>query len=70
MNNKSISNAKDDVLRGSEAAIKRAAQKAREIAEATGTPLVVNRGGKTVLIDPSDLGPSGGNSANENKAES
>ena len=70
MNNKSISNAKDVVLRGSEAAIKRAAQKARKIAEETGTPLVVNRGGKTVLVDPSGLGPSGDNSANDDKAKS
>jgi len=55
MNKKSITTAKDDVLSGSQAAMERAAKKAREIAQATRTPLVVNRDGETVLVEPSEL---------------
>jgi hypothetical protein len=38
-----------------EAALLRAAKKAREIAMQTGTPIVVNRDGKVVKLDPRDL---------------
>ncbi len=65
MNKKSISTAKDQALRGSQAAMERAAVRAREIAESTGTPLVVNRGGKTVLVEPSDLNSAAKDSAND-----
>ena len=65
MNKKSISTAKDGALRGSQAAMERAAAKAREIAESTGTPLVVNRGGKTVLVNPSDLDSASNGNAND-----
>ena len=55
MNGKPISEAKDPDLRNIDAALKRAAERAREIARQSGTKLVVNRGGKTILIDPEDL---------------
>ena len=55
MNGKPISEANDPDLRNVEAALKRAAVRAREIAKASGTKLVVNRGGKTILIDPEEL---------------
>lgn len=55
MNSKPISEANDPDLRNVDAALKRAAVRAREIAKQSGTKLVVNRGGKTVLIDPDDL---------------
>lgn len=55
MSGKLISEANDPDLRNIDAAIRRAAERAREIAKNSGTQLVVNRGGKTVLIDPKDL---------------
>lgn len=55
MNGKPISEANDPDLRNVDAALKRAAARAREIARQNGTKIVVNRGGKTVLIDPDDL---------------
>lgn len=55
MNGRPISEAKDPDLRNVEAALKRAAIRAREIAKSTGTKLVVNRGGKTILIEPDDI---------------
>ena len=55
MNGKSISEANDPDLRNIDAALRRAAERAREIARQSGTKLVVNRGGKTILIDPEDL---------------
>ena len=55
MNSKPISEANDPDLRNIDAALKRAAERAREIARQSGTKLVVNRGGKTILIDPEDL---------------
>lgn len=61
MTDKLISEANDPDLRNIDAAIKRAAERARQIAKESGTPLVVNRGGKTILIDPIDLP----NSSNE-----
>jgi len=70
MNKKSISTAKDEALRGSQAAMERAAAKAREIAESTGTPLVVNRDGKTVLVNPSDIDSSQNGSASNGDSSS
>ena len=64
MNDKSISEANDPDLRNIDTAIKRAAERAREIAKQSGTQLVVNRNGKTVLIDPKDL-PSSKNEASK-----
>jgi len=64
MNGKLISEANDPDLRNIDAAIKRAAERAREIANESGTQLVVNRGGKTILIDPKDL-PDSSNESNK-----
>ena len=64
MNDKLISDANDPDLRNIDAALKRAAERAREIAKESGTQLVVNRGGKTILIDPKDL-PDSSNKASE-----
>ena len=64
MNGKPISEANDPDLRNVDAALKRAALRAREIAKQSGTKLVVNRGGKTVLIDPEDL-PNSSNEASQ-----
>jgi hypothetical protein len=64
MNDKPISEANDPDLRNVDAALKRAAARAREIARQSGTKIVVNRGGKTVLIDPDDL-PNSGNEASK-----
>lgn len=64
MNSKPISEANDPDLRNIDAALKRAAVRAREIAKQSGTKLVVNRGGKTVLIDPEDL-PDSNNEASK-----
>ena len=55
MNGKLISEANDPDLRNIEAALKRAALRARKIAKDSGTKLVVNRGGKTILTDAEDL---------------
>jgi hypothetical protein len=64
MNGKPISEANDPDLRNVDAALKRAAARAREIARQSGTKIVVNRGGKTVLIDPDDL-PNSNNEASK-----
>lgn len=64
MNGKPISEANDPDLRNVDAALRRAAVRAREIAKQSGTKLVVNRGGKTVLIDPEDL-PDSSNEASK-----
>ncbi|SDX48323.1 hypothetical protein SAMN05216333_13922 [Nitrosomonas oligotropha] len=53
MNQKSIELAKDPDLAGSLAAIRRAAQRARQLAVSTNTELVVLRNGKCVHIKPS-----------------
>ena len=55
MNIKPISEAKDADLRNSQAALERAAKRARDVAVKTGTPLVVKRNGKTTLVDPAEL---------------
>lgn len=52
MNRKSIEHAKDPDLRGSVAAIRRAARRARLVALNTGTKLVVARSGSFVLVTP------------------
>ena len=53
MNQKSIELAKDPDLAGSLVAIRRAAQRARQLAVSTNTELVVLRTGKCVHIKPS-----------------
>ncbi|TXI42633.1 MAG: hypothetical protein E6Q59_00615 [Nitrosomonas sp.] len=53
MNQKSIELAKDPDLAGSLVAIRRAAQRARQLAVSTNTELVVLRNGKCVHIKPS-----------------
>lgn len=55
MNSRPISEAKDPDLRNIDIALKRAAVRAREIAKRCGTPLVVNREGKTILVNPDEL---------------
>jgi len=45
----------DQDMAGSYAAMLRAAQRAREIAKQTGTPLVIWRDGRVVLLSPHDL---------------
>ena len=50
MNSKPISQAKDPDLRNAQAAMKRAEQRAREIAKQTNTSLVVQRNGRMVLL--------------------
>jgi len=53
MKNRPISEAKDPDLRSSQAALDRAAKRARDVAIKSGTSLVVKRNGKTALVDPS-----------------
>ena len=53
MNQKSIELAKDPDLAGSLVAIRRAAQRAKQLAASTNTELVVLRDGKCVHIQPS-----------------
>lgn len=43
-------------LKGSLAAMRRAVQRARVLAQQTGTEIVVQRGGKTVRLAPGDKG--------------
>jgi hypothetical protein len=52
MNQKSIELAKDQDLAGSLVAIRRAAQRARQLAASTNTELVVLRNGKCVHVKP------------------
>ncbi len=52
VNTQPVSQAKDADLRLSQAALERAAQRAREIAARTGTALVVSRNGKVERIAP------------------
>ena len=54
MNQKSIELAKDPDLAGSLVAIRRAAQRAKQLAASTNTELVVLRDGKCVHIKPSE----------------
>ena len=53
MNDRPIEEAKDADLRSSIVAMRRAAQRAREIAQRTGTSLVVSRNGVIEYLDPS-----------------
>lgn len=55
MNGKDISEAKDPDLRGSMAALRRAAELARKIAIETNTGIVIVRQGKIVHIDAEEL---------------
>lgn len=52
MNTQPLSHAKDADLRLSQAALERAALRAREVAARTGTELIVSRGGRLVRIHP------------------
>ncbi|MDR0842029.1 MAG: hypothetical protein LBP68_01260 [Acidobacteriota bacterium] len=52
---KDLSEAKDQDLRASLAAMRRAAEEAKEVAIATGTGLVVRKDGKVVRIPPEEL---------------
>lgn len=54
MNKKPITQSRDVVLRKSDAALRRAAHRARELARQTGTCLVVSRDGKVQRIDVAD----------------
>jgi hypothetical protein len=58
MNKKPISESRDVALRKSEAALRRAAQRAREVARQTGTCLVVSRNGKIHRIAPDAVAES------------
>ena len=55
MNAKDISQAKDPLLRGSLAAMQRAAELARQTAIQTGTELVISRDGQVVRITADEL---------------
>jgi hypothetical protein len=52
LNKRPIEEAKDRDLRLSQAALQRAAQRARELAAATGTALVVSRNGVIEYLTP------------------
>ena len=56
MTDKSISEAEDADLRQIQAALDRAAKRARDVAIQSGTSLVVNRDGKTIIVNPSKSG--------------
>lgn len=56
MNQKPISQAKDSDLRLSMAALERAAIRARELAERTGTELIISRNGVIERIAPGTQG--------------
>lgn len=60
MNVKPIKSARDADLRATEAAMRRAAQRAREVALQTGTRLVVVRQGKVEHIAPESLSGESG----------
>jgi hypothetical protein len=55
MNVKPIESARDADLRATGPAMRRAAQRAREVARQTGTPLVVVRQGKVEYVAPDSL---------------
>lgn len=59
MKSNDLSQATDPVLRGSMAALKRAAALARQTAIQTGTALVVMEGGRLIRIPPEELRPQG-----------
>ena len=59
MNDLPIEQAKDADLRSSIVAMRRAAQRAREIAERTGTALVISRNGVIEYLRPSAGGITG-----------
>lgn len=66
MNSKTIEQANTADLRGSLAALQRAAQRARELAAQTGTELVVSRNGVIERIKPKP--EAGGQGVQENPA--
>ncbi len=55
MKSTDLSQAEDPVLRGSIAALRRAAALARQTAIQTGTALVVMEGGRLIRISPEEL---------------
>ena len=55
MNKEPIENARDDDIRLSFAAMLRAAKRARELARATGTAIVISRNGVVEHIQPDAL---------------
>lgn len=57
MNKRAIATARDADLRHSEAAMQRAAQRAREVAHQTGTAVVISRGGVIQQVDFSPAPP-------------
>lgn len=57
MNKQPLSGAQDADLRASQAAMERAAKRARQIAAQTGTELVFSRGGVVEHVLP-DIGPT------------
>lgn len=64
MNPKGIEDAKSPELRGSAAAMRRAARRAREVARMTRTRLIIARNGAWEAIDPSaEPNPEGPSSA-------
>jgi hypothetical protein len=58
MNPRPIEEARDADLRHSAVALRRAAQRAREVAQRTGTALVVVRDGRLELLQPATLLPA------------
>ena len=55
MNNRDISEAKDPGMRGSMAALERAALQARKTAIETGTRLIIVKDGQLLKISPEEL---------------
>jgi hypothetical protein len=60
MNDQPIEQAQDEDLRQSRVAMMRAAERARELAERTGTELVVARGREVAYLKPEAAGPQQG----------
>lgn len=60
MNVKPIESARDSDLRATGTAMRRAAQRAREVARQSGTPLVVVRQGKVEYVAPDALSSEAG----------
>jgi hypothetical protein len=56
MSSKPITESRDPDLRGSHAALLRAAARARELARQTGTRLVIGRGGRVRYVEPHHAG--------------
>lgn len=61
MNKQSIDQARDDDLRLSQRAMRRAAQRARELAAQTGTAIIISRNGvvEYIVPGPTHVAPQG-----------